>query len=320
MSTYVALGDSYAAGVGGGDRVDTCWRAERGYPVRVARAAGADLSYAACIGATVADVRETQLAALSAETGWVTLTIGGNDIGFTPVLVAAASPAWLNDSTDDIDRALRVLREELPDRLRLLYGEVRDRAPEATVVVTGYPRLFAAEDCQLVTFFTRSEIERLNAVADEIDALVRSLSDAAGFGFAPVRDSFSGHAVCDDEPWIHGVSLPLEESFHPTAPGHDAYAASVLRALELEAGAEGKEPVVTRVPSRGSAPVFRLPDLTGRRSRQGAAEWGLDPDRMADLAQHLDPVAARSSARTEDAAAELHAMHRQVLDRRGLPH
>lgn len=320
MSTYAALGDSYAAGVGGGDRIDSCWRADRGYPVQVARATRTDVAYAACIGATVDDVRATQLAALGADTEWVTVTIGGNDIGFVPVLVAAASPAWLNDSTDDIDTALRTLRDDLPGSLRGLFAEVHDRVPDATVVVTGYPRLFDREDCQLVTFFTEAETVRLDEAAEELSAVIRTEAQAAGFGFVDVLEPFVGHAICDDPAWIHGVSLPLEESFHPTPAGHDAYTAAVLRGLKLEARQEGNDPVVTRVPSRGSAPVFRLPDLMGLRSREGAARWGLDPDRVVELARRTDPMRPSAPGEVEDAAAELHRMHRQVLDERGLPH
>lgn len=320
MSSYVALGDSYAAGVGGGDRVDTCWRADRGYPVQVARATRTDVAYAACIGATVDDVLDTQVAALGADTEWVTLTVGGNDVGFVPVLVAAASPAWLNDSRDDIDKALRTLREDLPASLRALYAEIRGRAPDATVVVTGYPRLFDREDCQLITFFTEAERMRLNDAAVELSALIRTEAEAADIGFVDVLAPFVGHAICDDPAWIHGVSLPVEESFHPTPDGHDAYTAAVLSGLKLEAREEGNDPVITRVPSRGSAPVFRLPRLRSRRSREAAARWGLDADRMADLARTVDPMTPSTPQETERAAAELHAMHRAVLDRRDLPH
>ncbi|KAJ1684564.1 hypothetical protein LUZ63_020319 [Rhynchospora breviuscula] len=319
MTAYVALGDSYAAGVGGGDRVDTCWRADRGYPVQVARATRTPTAYAACIGATVDDVRAVQLDALDEATRWVTLTVGGNDVGFTPVLVAAAEPAWLNDSRDDIERALRTLREDLPGSLRGLYAEVRDRAPDATVVVTGYPRLFSSEDCQLATFFTGTEIAMLNDAAVELSGVVRTEAEAAGFGFVDVLDAFVGHAICADEEWVHGVSLPLAQSFHPRPAGHDAYSRAVLAGLRLEAAEEGDPPVVTRVPSRGSAPVFRLPRLRSARSREEAARWGLDADRMADLARTVEPMTPSTPAQEQEAADELHAMHRAVLERRGIP-
>ena len=48
-ATYVALGDSYAAGVGAGARSGPCWRARGGYPLQVAASLGLDLSWQACI-------------------------------------------------------------------------------------------------------------------------------------------------------------------------------------------------------------------------------------------------------------------------------
>ncbi|RYE74532.1 MAG: SGNH/GDSL hydrolase family protein, partial [Myxococcales bacterium] len=137
---YVALGDSYAAGVGAGEHAGPCWRTDAGYPLEVARGLGEDLSWQACIGATVADVRREQLAALDADATHVSITVGGNDIGFAPVLVSAAQPAWMSDTDVVLDGALRLLREELPNRLRRLYADVRAAAPDAEILVTTYPR------------------------------------------------------------------------------------------------------------------------------------------------------------------------------------
>ncbi len=88
-ATYVALGDSYAAGVGGGSEVDACWRAHDGYPVQVAAALGVAVAYDACLGATTSDVGTCQLDDLGPDAAYVSVTIGGNDIEFVPVLVAA---------------------------------------------------------------------------------------------------------------------------------------------------------------------------------------------------------------------------------------
>ena len=118
--------------------------------------AGPDLAHQACLGATVADVERDQLGVLGPETTHVSLTVGGNDVGFVPVLVECAKPAWMVDSDDVIDEAFALLTTELPGRLSRLVSRVRALAPRAEVVVTAYPVLFTGEDCNALTFFSRT--------------------------------------------------------------------------------------------------------------------------------------------------------------------
>jgi lysophospholipase L1-like esterase len=99
----LALGDSYSAGVGGTGSPDVqdCWRrASDSYSGQLAdraKAAGRDVDYAnrACIGATTADIlsrgqpgtdQSKQLDYVTRrQPDVITLTIGGNDIGFAPL-------------------------------------------------------------------------------------------------------------------------------------------------------------------------------------------------------------------------------------------
>src|SRR6187551_2110890 len=85
-SEYVALGDSYAAGVGSGGSGE-CGRSASAHPSLWNDAhSPAEFRFAACSGATTQDVLESQVASLSSVTTLVTLTVGGNDIGFTDVM------------------------------------------------------------------------------------------------------------------------------------------------------------------------------------------------------------------------------------------
>ncbi|MEO6019517.1 MAG: GDSL-type esterase/lipase family protein [Knoellia sp.] len=303
---YVALGDSYAAGVGGGAKLNECWRALEGYPVLVARSLGLDLAYQACLGATIGNVERDQVGALGTGTTHVSLTVGGNDVGFTPVLIEAAKPSWMADSDPVIDDALAILRTQLPERLAALLATVRTRAPEARVLVTAYPVLFNGEDCNALTFFSPHEMQRINAGVDELAGVIGDEARAANLMFVDPRASFDGHAICDGLEWLNGASWPLEGSFHPNAAGHAAYARLVetgLGADEGEARPGGGDVRVVHGPtSRGDAPSFRLPDLLSSQSLEGARRHGLDPARVASLVHE-----ARHDA--------LHELDRVVRDR-----
>jgi lysophospholipase L1-like esterase len=232
--SVVALGDSYASGLGTrsySDASGSCRRSPYAYPVLVARRLDADVTSAACAGATTREVRRDQLAALSAGTTDVTLTVGGNDAGFRSVIITCAAPRWLADCGAAIDSAQTEITTQLPRRLNRLYRAVRRRAPGARVVVTGYPRLFDGEDCNAGTWFSPVEERRLNGTADLLDAVTRRRARAHGFVFADPRAAFTGHEVCAEAEWVNGLSLPLSESYHPNRVGQRAYAALVGRRL-----------------------------------------------------------------------------------------
>ncbi|KRE42988.1 hypothetical protein ASG74_11645 [Knoellia sp. Soil729] len=256
-----------------------------GYPVLVARALGLDLAYQACLGATIANVERDQLGALGPGTTHVSLTVGGNDIGFTPVLVEAAKPSWMADSDPVLDAALVILRTELPQRLAALLAAIRTRAPQARVAVTAYPVLFKGEDCNALTFFSPHEMRRIKDGVDELAAVIGEATRAAGLAFVDPRAAFDGHAICDTEEWLNGASWPLEGSFHPNAAGHAAYSRLVEAGLgrDEELQPEGEVRIVHGPARRGDAPTFSLPDLLSPQSLAGARRHGIDPDRLVVL-------------------------------------
>lgn len=221
--SYVALGDSYSSGTGTRTYIDDgtdCLRSTHAYPSLIASANNYALDFRACSGAVVADVRANQLAALSAATDVVTISIGGNDADFTGVITECAKPGWMSNCDAAIDAAQTFINSTLPSRLSGLYSEISSAAPHAEVVVAGYPRLFMGEDCNALTWISPAEMTRLNATADLLNATTRSRAQTAGFGFADPTSPFTGHAVCDDPAWINGLSNPIVESNHPNTAGH----------------------------------------------------------------------------------------------------
>ncbi len=224
-SRYVALGDSYSSGTGTGSYLDdgtSCLRSVYGYPSLLASSKTYELDLRACSGATTADVSALQLSAVTSSTAYVSLTVGGNDAGFADVLTECAKPAWASNCNAAIDRAVKIIDTVLPARLASLYGDVRSRAPLATVVVAGYPRVFNGEDCNALTWFSATEQSRLNATADQLNSRIATAAKNAKITYSSPTAAFVGHAVCDDPEWINGFSYPTVESYHPNRLGHSA--------------------------------------------------------------------------------------------------
>jgi lysophospholipase L1-like esterase len=283
--SYVALGDSYSSGVGTRSYISdgtSCQRSVYAYPSLIAAARGYSLNFRACSGAKIPDVTNTQLSALSATTAYVTISVGGNDAGFSSVLTECAQPGWLSNCNGAIDAAQSYITNTLPGKLSTLYANIRAKAPNAKVVVVGYPRLFNGEDCNAGTWFSPSEESRLNYTADLINSKTSAQASAKGFTFANPTSRFVGHAVCDDVEWLNGLSYPVSESYHPNRAGHSSgytplvsplltgstvtVTAAVLGKAAGSADALARQQRQYAAADRSIRPEsFRAPDLVGSR-------------------------------------------------------
>lgn len=299
---YVALGDSYASGTGTRSYIadgTSCQRSTSAYPSLIAAARGYALNFRACSGATIPDVTGTQLSALSASTSYVTISVGGNDAGFADVLTECALPGWASDCNGAIDGAQAYVSTTLPSQLAGLYSSIRSRAPIAKVVVVGYPRIFNGEDCNALTFFSPAEEARLNQTADLLNARLASAASAAGFSFANPTSRFVGHAVCDADEWINGLSNPISESYHPKVSGHaNGYtptvsplltgaAVAVTAQVAADSAASADEQAALQgqyaAADRAIEPeTFVAPDLTSPEVRRAARRAGVDLDRFIE--------------------------------------
>ncbi|WP_312858443.1 GDSL-type esterase/lipase family protein, partial [Pseudonocardia pini] len=108
---YVALGDSYAAGVGAG--TGECGRTEASYPARYAVGVRS-FAFVACSGATTAGVLKDQVRAVSRDTDLVTITVGGNDVGFVPVLARCGTAPTDEGCDQAVRTGERLARYVLP--------------------------------------------------------------------------------------------------------------------------------------------------------------------------------------------------------------
>jgi hypothetical protein len=193
--------------------------------------------HAACSGAKTGDIINTQSASLNSSTTWVSYTIGGNDAGFSSVITECAYPSWASDCNGAIDQAQAYINNTLPGRLDLVNNKIKSLSPSAKVIALDYPRLFNGTDCNGGTWFSSSEMTRLNQTADMLRDRIREAATRAGanFLFRDVIPPFIGHAVCDggagsSTEWINGLSNPVGESYHPKKTGHASGYYPVVRA------------------------------------------------------------------------------------------
>jgi lysophospholipase L1-like esterase len=240
---YVALGDSYAAGVGAPpyDIDDACKRSSKGYPALLDPKGRIDLqANATCIGATTTYVRNNLPSELNEDIRLVTLTVGAADLGLSRVLAACtAVPATPKECQTEINRAVALLavppggESVLGGLLTNLYAEVADAAPNALIVVTGYPLLFELvqgdPDLALKT--------QINNATAALNLTIKTAVESAqksdvNIIYVDVTEQYEGHGIgSSDDPFINAPSAGLPEAFHPNAAGYRAYAKAISAAI-----------------------------------------------------------------------------------------
>jgi lysophospholipase L1-like esterase len=254
----VALGDSYTSGAlfpaDLSARPLGCLRSTKAYPELVAAALGASLTDAACESAGVKDMtaaQQTNLGtnppqfdALTPDDSLVVLTLGGDDLGFMNVLDKCmelsftdpwGSPCQAHYTSDGTDQLAALVRAEAP-RTAAVLSEIAARAPQARIVVVGYPDLFPTSGgCWPAVPITDGDIAYLRGIELQLNAMLAAEAQAAGATFVDTYTPTIGHDFCQREK-IRDVEGVLPGSwawpFHPNARGQAAIAAAVLTALQ----------------------------------------------------------------------------------------
>ena len=252
-SQYVAMGSSFGAGPGLTPRAPgsprRAGRSASNYAHLVARARGLDLSDVTYSGATTDDILRTsargqraQLDAVTPATRLVTLTGGGNDVGYLPRLTLASLPwplralpkvraqiAGFGDPAATDERFAGVGRN-----LQAIVHDVRDRAPAARVLFVDYLTILPPEGDDAGPPPPAGIADWGRAIAARLAATTRAAAEAAGAGYVAASVASAGHHAWSATPWTRRFHLSLRGGapYHPNAAGMAAVADLVLATLE----------------------------------------------------------------------------------------
>lgn len=248
MSRYVALGSSMAAGPGirpgASGAPFGSGRSARNYPHLLADTANLDLVDVTFSGATTAHLlterqrgAPPQLEALDGSESLVTITIGGNDIGYVPLLMAAALPRPA--------RLLPVIRALVdPDAreqalagvgasLRAVGAAVRERAPHARVLFVDYLTLLPPAETGAAPL-SKAHAALGRHVAAGLEEHTAAAAAATGCELVSAGRASRDHHAWSADPWTLGAGWPLPwrpAPFHPNAAGMAAVAELVAAKL-----------------------------------------------------------------------------------------
>jgi lysophospholipase L1-like esterase len=249
---YVALGDSYTSGPGIPQQVDAgCARSDHNYPSLVAaRRQVSGFDDVSCAGATTAEMWQAQgtnapqLDAVRRDTDLVTLQIGGNDVGFGPIIGTCArlaaqdptgNPCERSYNAAGYDQLALAIVQTAPKVARVLRA-VHARAPHARVVVVGYPDLLPDDGsgCFPQVPFAQKDFPYLRDTEKRLNLMLRLVAGVNRAEYVDTYTPTAGHDMCKApaDRWIEPLqpAAPAAPA-HPNAKGEDAMAQAVLERL-----------------------------------------------------------------------------------------
>jgi lysophospholipase L1-like esterase len=329
VTNYIAMGDSYSSGEGSDDfpwsnaQGTQCDTGPEAWPVQMADNENAGSTGAllvinqntlvACQGEETSDLGQAVNGESASELAQVTnfvndhgppdlvtITIGGNDLEFGPILTDCflLGSEACSGAISALNTKVTTGAASLIATLASTYAQVLDAADGGSgddngdgpqVVVVGYPNLFPQPGglgTALSVFYNCPwmSTRRLPtfAVPKDTNSLLEEISDAqaalnddiaaaaaeAGVQFVPIPGVFAGHELCTDTPYINPLSLIKgalgdRNIGHPNVAGLAAIANAVGSALGLATG--GPDQAARdgqRV--RASRPVSSGPSAGGR--------------------------------------------------------
>jgi lysophospholipase L1-like esterase len=193
---------------------------------------------AACTGASTFEVIGglPQLSELNQDTGLVTLTVGAANLDLAGVLTACTAvppdPAGCQEAITFASGQVMALGSSLST----LYTLVDQQAPDALIVVTGYPHLFEIVPGDQTAALKKQINDAIEDLNNTIRQTVRTAQGAGvNIVYVDVTEEFAGHGIGSEEPFINAddpETPPVERgAYHPNAAGYRAYAKAIFAAI-----------------------------------------------------------------------------------------
>ncbi|MEX1995368.1 MAG: SGNH/GDSL hydrolase family protein [Candidatus Saccharimonadales bacterium] len=177
----------------------------------------------------------------------VTVSIGGNNIGFSQIVKKCIAPDTCFSSFEDRLELVRRVNRTFPDLVGT-YQEIKNAtSPDAKVFAVGYPQLaLPGGNCALNVRLDSQELEFSKQLISYMNLVISRAAQKAGVIYVDTEDAFSGHLLCEtvsSDVAVNGLTLgddfpdflngPIgNESYHPNQLGHQLLKQKILAATQ----------------------------------------------------------------------------------------
>ena len=262
----------------------------------------------------------------------VTVSVGGNDIGFGNILQNCVIPHFGGHASNNVcyntyeDRLeVKQLIDRTVPRWEALYRQLLAESPQSRLYIIGYPQILSdTGKCGLDVQLSQSELEFSDEVIAYLNGALMQAASAVGVPFVDISQALVGHRLCEasgssaaingltagNDVGVLGIGLLGKESYHPNTLGHRLIEQSILQqtnnlTLKTTAASQGNtSQTLLNAPATGRAVQTVEPGsyLAGSTLKLGAQvvaqinglEFGLLPNSTYTL--HFDKTSGPSLA------------------------
>lgn len=178
----------------------------------------------------------------------VTMSIGGNDIGFSDILkkcVVSLSDSTCYSTYEQRKELVSIVNGIYPKLLETYRQLKAGAAQDAKIYIVGYPQIAKANgNCANNVHFNNDEIIFSNQLVTYLNSVIKMAADHAGVRYVDVEQALTGYRLCEtasSKVAVHGLSMSdskrlidekepaARESYHPNKLGQQLLANAVAK-------------------------------------------------------------------------------------------
>lgn len=175
----------------------------------------------------------------------VTVSIGGNDIGFGEIIKQCVVPriGYIKDGQDcfnnyeDRGELLDLIDKTIP-RWARLFKQLQKQSPMSTIYAIGYPEIADEEGiCSLNVHLSKKEIGFSTELITYLNNSINKAANDASISYVDISKALMGHRLCETASHnvaVNGLTAGTDkyvlgsESYHPNALGHQLIEQAIL--------------------------------------------------------------------------------------------
>lgn len=177
----------------------------------------------------------------------VTVSIGGNDIGFSDIIERCLAPDSCYSTYEDRLELVRLINRKYV-ALKDNYSKIKNNtSADSKIYVIGYPQIAKPNgSCAVNVRLNAAELEFARLLISYLNSVIKISADEAGVRYVDAEDALVGYRLCETESFdvaVNGLTLgndipnvlngPIgQESYHPNAWGHTLLKNKILEATQ----------------------------------------------------------------------------------------